>query len=332
MNKQWRTPQASDHYSKGRFHNLIPTTTLSKDKGFGSVLMERFRRPQSVTPSKVIPSVRTDLRQTGSERPAVLWFGHSSYLIIYRDVRILIDPVFSGHASPVPGMIKAFKGSDAYTPADFPDIDYLIITHNHYDHLDRKTIAALLPKVRQVYTSLGVGKYLPLHTADRPVTEMDWWETQQLQEGISLTATPARHFSGRGLIQNESLWSSFVLQLPGYRLFLGGDSGYGPHFKSIGEKYGPFDLALLECGQYNLSWHDIHLLPEETAQAAIDLHARVLMPVHWAKFALANHPWNEPPSRLLKKAKELDLHVCTPMIGETVIVGKMYPASHWWED
>jgi L-ascorbate metabolism protein UlaG (beta-lactamase superfamily) len=305
---------------------------LSKDKSFGSVLIDRFRRPHSVVPSHELPSVKTDLRQFSSDAPSVIWFGHSGYLIICKGVRILIDPVFSGHASPFPGMIRAFKGADVYKPADLPGIDYLIITHNHYDHLDKKTIAALLPQTKQIYTSLGVGKYLPLHSSEIPVTEMDWWETQQLQADIALTATPARHFSGRGLIQNESLWSSFVLQLFGYRLFLGGDSGYGPHFKAIGEKYGPFDLSLLECGQYNLSWHDIHLLPEETAQAATDLHTRVLMPVHWAKFALANHPWNEPPSRLLVKAKELDLAVTTPLIGQAVTIGGEYPSIRWWEE
>jgi len=332
MNRQWRTPQASDHYSNGRFRNLIPTSSLSKDKRFGNVLMDRLRRPRSVIPSNVLPSVKTDLKQFSSDSPSVIWFGHSSYLIVCKGVRILIDPVFSGHASPFSGMVRAFKGADVYMPDDFPGIDYLIITHNHYDHLDRKTITALLPKVRRVYTSLGVGKYLPLNSSDKPVTEMDWWETQQLQDGISLTATPARHFSGRGLIQNESLWSSFVLQLFDHRLFLGGDSGYGPHFRMIGEKYGPFDLALLECGQYNLSWHDIHLLPEETAQAAKDLNTRVLMPVHWAKFALANHPWNEPPARLLIKANELDVKVTTPLIGEPVIVDGFYPSTQWWDE
>lgn len=331
MNRHWRKPEESDHFSKGKFHNLVPTTTLAKDKSFGRVLMDRLRRPGSAFPSKVLPSVKTDLKQFLSDTPAVIWFGHSSYLLICKGVRILVDPVFSGHASPLPGMIKAFRGADVYTPADFPEIDYLVITHNHYDHLDKKTIAALLPKVRQVYTSLGVGKYLPLYSSDIPVTEMDWWETQQLREGISLTATPARHFSGRGLVQNESLWSSFVLQFFDHRLFLGGDSGYAPHFKKIGDTFGPFDLALLECGQYNLSWHDIHLLPEETAQAAVDLQTRVLMPVHWAKFALANHPWNEPPDRLLVKAKELNVKVTTPVIGEAVVVGKDYPQTVWWE-
>lgn len=329
MSKQWRKPSASDHYSNGKFHNQLPTKTLAPGK-FPEVLMERFRRPASVIPPRPLPSVRTDLKQLISDVPAITWFGHSSYLIICRGVRILVDPVFSGHASPIPGLIKSFKGSDIYNVDDMPEIDHLIITHNHYDHLDRKTLSRILPKCGDVYTSLGVGRYIPGISKNTAVTEMDWWEAVQLQDGITLTATPARHFSGRGFTQNESLWSSFVLQLFGHRIFLGGDSGYGPHFKKIAEK-GPFDLALLECGQYNAHWHDIHLYPEETAQAAIDLNARVLMPVHWAKFALANHPWDEPVRRLMAKAEDLKLEITTPRIGEPVIVGRSYPVSHWWE-
>jgi L-ascorbate metabolism protein UlaG (beta-lactamase superfamily) len=331
MSRQWRIPPASDHYQHGRFHNLIPTTTLSKDRSMLSVLMDRFRRTKAAIPDKAIPSVKTSLKELPPDQPMVVWFGHSSYLVSYRNVRILVDPVFSGHASPLPGMIKAFKGSNVYQVNDLPEIDYLVITHNHYDHLDRKTVASLLPKTKKICTSLGAGKYLPLGHSDIPVMELDWWETEALQDGVTLTACPARHFSGRGLVQNESLWSSFALQLFDQRIFIGGDSGYGPHFKAIGDKFGPFDLALLECGQYNLAWHDIHLLPEETAQAAMDLGAKVLMPVHWGKFALANHEWNEPVRRLLVKAGELKLKLTTPMIGEPVSIGKSYPSSHWWE-
>lgn len=294
MRRQWRKPTASDHYQNGKFHNLIPTQTVPSNGAFGRILRERLMRPNTVYPPVALPSVKTDLQVFDSSAPAVIWFGHSSYLIICNGVRILVDPVFSGYASPFPWMLKAFKGADAYLPADFPGIDFLIITHNHYDHLDTKTVRSLYPKLGAIYTSMGVGRYLSGLPDRITVTELDWWETFMLKEDISITATPARHFSGRGLKQNASLWSSFVLQIYGYKLFLGGDSGYGPHFKTIGEKYGPFDLALLECGQYNELWHPIHLFPEETVQAAFDIQAKVLMPVHWGKFALANHPWNEP--------------------------------------
>lgn len=333
MKKQWRTPPNSDHYSNGKFRNLSPTPTLAKDANLAKVLLERINRSRSAIPATPLPSVKTNLQHLSSDVPAIVWFGHSSYLIVCKGIRILIDPVFSGHAAPLPGLVRAFKGSDIYTPNDFPDIDYLIITHNHYDHLDKKTLALLMPQIKKIYTSLGVGKDIVRCSENNaPITEMDWWETEQLQQNISLTATPARHFSGRGLVQATSLWSSFVLDIFGYRIFIGGDSGYDTHFKLIGEKFGPFDLALLECGQYNLAWHNIHLLPEETAQAAIDLKAKVLMPVHWAKFALANHPWNEPPQRLTVKAKELGLQVATPLIGQAVIINQFYPNDPWWEN
>lgn len=295
------------------------------------VLVERFRRPASVVPSHALPSVKTDLRSFDSDQPSIIWFGHSSYLIICKGIKILVDPVFSNYASPVPGFVKAFKGSNVYTADDMPDIDYLVITHNHYDHLDRKTLRSLLPRVKHVYTSIGAGKYLPETSTAAGITEMDWWEKEVLQRGISLMATPARHFSGRGLIQNESLWSSFVLELFDHRIYIGGDSGYGPHFKMIGEKTGGFDIVLLECGQYNLAWHDIHLLPEETVQVATELKAKMLMPVHWAKFALANHPWNEPAQRVSEKAKESGVPLVIPMIGQPVTLGEKFNGEIWWD-
>ncbi|HEY9261894.1 MBL fold metallo-hydrolase, partial [Chitinophaga sp.] len=228
-------------------------------------------------------------------------------------------------------MIKAFPGANAYTPADMPEIDLMIITHNHYDHLDKKTLSLLKPHTKIIYTSLGVGKDLQsCLMRGNNITEMDWWETQEVAKDIRLTATPARHFSGRGFKRGGSLWSSFVLQIFGYQLFLGGDSGYDTHFKAIGDKYGPFDLVILECGQYNDNWPFIHMKPEDTVQAAIDLQAKVLLPVHWAKFTLANHPWNEPAIRVTASAAQRGLAITTPRIGEPVIVGEHYPQDHWW--
>ena len=333
MEKKWRQPSGSDHYSKGKFHNISPTPMLAEDKSWIQVFRERLNRPRNATPAAPLPSIKTDLKLLSSDAPAVIWFGHSSYFIHCRNVNILVDPVFSGYASPVPGLIRAFKGSDIYQAEDFPKIDYLIITHNHYDHLDKKTLVSLMPKVKKIYTSLGVGKdILRCSGQDADITEMDWWEKETLQDNVSLTATPGRHFSGRGLIQGGSLWSSFVLDIFGYKLFIGGDSGYDKHFKQIGDQFGPFDLAILECGQYNAAWHFIHLTPEETAEAAIDLKAKALLPVHWGKFALANHAWNEPPRRLSVRAKELGLKVVFPKIGEEVVIDKSYPDEHWWEN
>ena len=200
-------------------------------------------------------------------------------------------------------MVKAFDGSDIYTVDDFPEIDFLILTHDHYDHLDYKTIKKLKPKVKTIYCSLGLSSHLIYWGFNENIiTEMDWWQTNKMADDMTLTAAPARHFSGRGLKRYKTLWSSFILKTSSYNLYLGGDSGYDSHFKEIGEKYGPFDIAILESGQYNTAWPLIHMMPEQTVQAALDLKAKVLLPVHWGKFTLAMHPWNEPVQRVLKAA------------------------------
>jgi L-ascorbate metabolism protein UlaG (beta-lactamase superfamily) len=271
------------------------------------------------------------LNQIHSDKPVIVWFGHSSYFIRAEHKNFLIDPVFSGHASPLSWMVKAFPGSNEYKAADMPRIDYLVLTHDHYDHLDYKTIRQLREKVNAVYCSLGMAAHLA-HWGMDPhlITELDWWESDEPEENIQLTAAPGRHFSGRGLKRGQSLWSSFILKTPQHNLYLGGDSGYDSHFKEIGNKYGPFDLAILEAGQYNTMWPYIHMMPEETVQAAIDLRAKALLPVHWGKFKLSMHPWNEPIQRVLDKAKEFNMPVFTPRIGEPVIMGNDFENTDWW--
>ncbi|BAV08305.1 L-ascorbate metabolism protein UlaG, beta-lactamase superfamily [Filimonas lacunae] len=331
MKKQWRKLEESANYKDKRFQNLSLTPTMAEGVSMAKILREQFSPLPTVRPAQPVPSVRTDLKSLYSEQPVIVWFGHSSYLIHCKGVNILVDPVFSGHASPISTMVKAFQGADVYKPEDMPAIDYMIITHNHYDHLDKKTIGALRPVTKAYYTSLGVGKDIADCTGDNGnITEMDWWETETLAEGITLTATPGRHFSGRGLKRGGSLWSSFVLQIFGYKLFIGGDSGYDKHFQEIGAKYGPFDIVILECGQYNEAWPYIHMMPEQTAQAAVELQAKLLLPVHWAKFKLALHPWNEPIERVTAAAAALHMPVTTPMIGEPVQVGADYPQRQWW--
>jgi L-ascorbate metabolism protein UlaG (beta-lactamase superfamily) len=246
---------------------------------------------------------------------------------------LLVDPVFSGHASPVTFTTKAFAGTDVYTVDDLPEIDYLFLSHDHWDHLDHATVLRLKPKVKKVITGLGVGAHLERWGYDLAVIEeRDWGESIALDEGFTVHMAPARHFSGRGLKRNTSLWSSFVLNTPGLKIYLGGDSGYDSHFKVIGEKHGPFDLAILECGQYNEYWKYIHMMPEEVVRAAQDLKARKLMPVHWGKFALALHAWDEPIIRVTAAAEKEGMPLLPPMIGEKVnLNGKSYVSKKWWE-
>jgi L-ascorbate metabolism protein UlaG (beta-lactamase superfamily) len=217
-----------------------------------------------------------------------------------------------------------------------PPLDAVIITHDHYDHLDYETILQLIPKTKHFHTSLGVGEHLEhWGIPSAAISEYDWWEEGTIADGIRITAAPARHFSGRGIVRNTTLWSSFILKTQAHTLYLGGDSGYDTHFATIGEKYGPFDLVILECGQYNTGWKFIHLMPEEVVQAAQDLRATALLPVHWGKFTLALHAWDEPIRRVTTSAKERGMLVTTPRIGEVVPLetgnSQQLPCEHWWE-
>jgi len=323
----------SPQYKDGAFQNQSLTPTFTGDGTFLSVMTDfLFGKHERKTPDYQLPSIQRNLKLQPSAKPEITWFGHSSYLIQVDGLNILVDPVFSGRTSPVSyAGTKAFNGADVYKAEDMPKIDIMVITHDHYDHLDYPTILKLKDKVGVFVTSLGVGSHLESWgvPADK-IRELDWWETTAINADVKFTAAPARHFSGRGLIRNKTLWSSFIFKSKSYKIFLGGDSGYDTHFKKIGNDYGPFDLAVLEDGQYNVSWSNIHMMPEETAKAAQDLKASVLLPVHWGKFSLATHPWDESINRVVKEANLLNLKVITPLIGEQVILDSIMPDSHWW--
>ncbi len=304
---------------------------MAEDSSFWKTLKSYLNKPKDTKPPGALPFVKTNLQHLENDAPVIIWFGHSSYLIRINGMNILVDPVFSNHAAPFSFMVKAYPGADAYSVQDMPDIDLLIQTHDHYDHLDYESVIALRPKIKKVITTLGTGSHFECWGYDKAIiTELDWWQTTCVVPGMELTAAPGRHFSGRGLSRGKTLWASFILKTAAHSIFIGGDSGYDNHFKEIGSKYGPFDIAMLECGQYNAHWPHIHMMPEETAQAAVDLKAKMLLPVHWAKFTLALHPWNDPIKRVVKKAAELKLPITTPMIGEPVVMGKSYPGKHWW--
>ena len=321
----------SPNYKKNAFQNLSDTPIKPDDISYWKMTREFFKKHPDRLPPAPIPSVKTDLTKLNSTKPLIIWFGHSSYFIRIENKNFLIDPVFSGNASPFSFMIKAFAGSDIYEPDDMPVVDYLIITHDHYDHLDFKTVRELRNKVNRIYCSLGVGSHFRHWGFDiNIINEMDWWESKQLDETISLIAAPARHFSGRGIKRGQTLWSSFILKGKEHNLYLGGDSGYDSHFLEIGDKFGPFDIAILEAGQYNTMWPFIHMMPEETVQATVDLKAKALLPVHWGKFTLAMHSWTDPVTRVLEKARELNVKVLTPKIGQPLIIDDKFHPENWW--
>ena len=324
------------HYAEGKFANLSETIMMPKGVSMPKLLWRFMTKPRNCFPEGQIPSVKTDLKSIYSNQgshPVIIWFGHSSYLIYIQGITILVDPVFSGHASPFRFTARSFRGSDIYTVDDLPPIDILLITHDHYDHLDWKTVSGLKQKVKLLCTSLGVSTHLEYWGWDKKkIREFAWGDHFQLAESITLTAKPARHFSGRGLARNRTLWSSFVLRAGNFRIYIGGDSGYDTHFREIGRDHGPFDIVMLECGQYSQDWPFIHMMPEQTVQAAIDLQARLLMPVHWGKFSLSLHPWNEPILKASLAAAKLGMPLTTPKIGEPVRLGENAPTMTWWEE
>ena len=324
----------SPHYREGKFHNLSPTPDLTEGVSYYAVLKEfLFEKRERLKPVDLIPSQKTDLKQLAKEKDILVWFGHSSYFMQIEGKSILVDPVFSGAASPLSFTTPSFAGTDIYTVEDFPNIDYLFISHDHWDHLDYETVTKLLPKVGKVLCGLGVGAHLEAWGYKKEnIIEQDWYEEARLADGWTVNLVPARHFSGRGFSRNGSLWVSFVLKTTHSQIFIGGDSGYDTHFAEIGKKFGSFDLAILECGQYDKSWKYIHLLPNEIVKATEELNAKVLLPVHWGKFGLANHAWDTPAKAITSLSEGKNYKVLTPMIGEEVrLQDSTQVFTNWWE-
>jgi len=323
--------EKSPNYRNGAFQNLNPTQQMTAEGGFFKIMSD-FRKAKKRRPQQPLPSVKTNLKNIPAEENVLVWFGHSSYFMQIDGKTILVDPVFCGNASPVWFMIKSFKGSDVYSPEDFPAIDYLIITHDHWDHLDYKTVKALKPKVGKVITGLGTGAHLERWGySPEIIVENDWGNSVLLAEGFMVYATPARHFSGRGPKPNQTLWASFVFESPSLRIFIGGDGGYDEHFADIGQRFGSFDLVILENGQYNTSWKYIHMMPAEVLQAAKDLNAKRLLPVHSMKFALAIHAWKTPLETITELNKKENQPLITPMIGELVDLNdSTRQFQQWW--
>ncbi len=315
----------------GTLENLSPTPMKPDGVSYWDMIAGMIKGNENSTPKKTLPHVDPDFTPTDKTR--LTWFGHSSYFLQVDGVKILVDPVFSKRPSPISFIgTGSYKGTDFVKAEDFPELDIILITHDHYDHLDYQSILKLKSKTKLFVTSLGVGAHLEhWGVAANQIVELAWGE-DATANGLKFTAVPARHFTGRGFKRNQSLWSAFVLQAARHKLYLGGDSGYDSHFKKAGEQYGPFDIAILECGQYNAYWPLIHMFPEQTVQAAKDLNAKVLLPVHWAKFTLAMHSWNEPAMRVVKAAKASDVKITTPLLGEAVVLDEVYPSTEWWLD
>lgn len=320
---------------KKQFENLIPTTMDLSFKSMIGSLMEFIKGNPNGRPSQDLPLIKIDSLQVvdNKNKTRLIWFGHSAFLLQLEGKTFLLDPMLGDVPAPHP-----LLGGKRYTKElpieieQLPTIDAIIISHDHYDHLDYGSIEKLKAITKAFYVPLGVGSHLEAWgIAPELIHEMNWWHETQLGE-IDLAFTPSRHFSGRGLTdRSATLWGSWVIIGKEDTLYFSGDSGYGPHFKEIGEKYGPFDFAMMECGQYNEKWAQIHMMPEETAKAGVEIQAKTIMPIHWGAFTLALHDWNDPVKRVNSAAAKLNLPIITPKIGESIWLENLKTSdSSWW--
>ncbi|WP_421945559.1 MBL fold metallo-hydrolase [Pedobacter sp.] len=323
----------SPNFKDGVFQNIHNTPAVTEGYTTMGIIADKlFTNYPRLTPVDSIPSKKVDLLNLPIDEDVLVWFGHSSYFIQLDGKRILVDPVFSGNASPIPGTVVAFKGTERYKVEDLPNIDYLIISHDHYDHVDYESLIKLKSKTKKVICGLGVGADFEEWGYNvNDILEKDWNETIDLGSGFFIHTTPARHFSSRGFSRNNTLWMSYVFQSPSMKIYIGGDSGYDTHYATIGKKFGPIDLAILEDGQYDKKWKYIHLMPEQGLQAAKDLNAKRLFPVHSSKFVLANHPWDEPLMKITELNKKAKIPLVTPIIGEFVYLkNDKQVFKQWW--
>lgn len=326
---------ASPNYVNGEFRNLLPTEVLTNGKGQLATMWDFLFVPKErLRPDHPLPMLKTDLKALVSRQDdAVVWFGHSSLFLRLGGNNVLVDPVFGSYAAPFFFLNRAFAGNFPYAPDDMPDIDCLLISHDHWDHLDHDTLAALRPRIKDIICPLGVGSILEeWGFAPERIHEADWNEDVRLAQGLAIHVLPARHFSGRWITRNKTLWAGFLLETPGRKVFYSGDSGYGPHFADIGEQYGPVDLAIMENGQYDPSWKNIHMMPEEAAKGAEDLRAKAVLSVHAGRFTISNHAWDDPYKRLAAASEGKPFRLLTPRIGEVVDLEKPEQRfASWWE-
>lgn len=327
----------SPNYHDGRFQNRYPMPQAMQTSSMGDrikILWKfLFDRPDNIRPVDSIPVVRHDLKKLDRSEDLIVWFGHSGYLLQMDGVRYIIDPVFV-EGAPFGISNAFFKGTQVFDVADLPEIDYLIISHDHWDHLDYHVAKELQSRVRKVYTGLGVGAHLE-RWGYRPdqIVELDWGESTPTAEGGRVHCLPTQHFSGRGLTHAQSLWASFVLQGPKHSVYVGGDGGFGPHYAEIGKQFPQLDLAILENGQYNKeNWSGIHMLPEHLGETMHALGAKRFLTVHHAKFALAMHPWKEPLQNAKRLRDEKGFPILMPRLGDVVhYTDSTFTTDDWWE-
>ncbi|MCB1141458.1 MAG: MBL fold metallo-hydrolase [Leptospiraceae bacterium] len=331
--------QKSPQYDseKQSFVNRIPNVLdeMKRNSTDLALIKEFFfgsgnRVPNSKLPERKPPDLPGFLEPTDGIK--FIWMGHSTLLINFQNKILMVDPVLSGSASPFSFLVKRFQ-PPVLSINELPEIDIVLISHDHYDHLDMETISSFRDKKTKFITPLGVGSHLVSWgiTKDR-IEEKDWWESLSTND-LKFTCTPAQHFSGRtGMDSGKTLWASWVIESEDKKIYFSGDSGYDIHFKEIGGKFGPIDLVFMENGQYNERWKEVHLLPRETSQAFLDVKGKVLVPIHWGMFELSLHDWYEPVEESERYASEMGIELWTPELGQVMELEKQNIITKWWKD
>lgn len=333
-----KTIENSEYFVEGKFRNIKTNYTNFRSTEKKATFKDWFSQPKDKNPLKPLPTAKfhgEDLKEG-----KFVWLGHSTILMKIEGKVIMTDPVFN-RASPLPSFNsksnsnfingKPFVFENPIIVDDLPNIDIVIISHDHYDHLDYKAIKALSDRVNQFFVPLGVGAHLQRWGVEKNrISEFDWYDGKEFMN-IEFTFAPSLHFSGRGLTNgNSTLWGSWIIKSSQLNAYFSGDGGFSEKFKELGNQFGPFDIAFIENGAYNVDWSSVHMYPDEAVQANIDLQSKILFPIHWSKFDLAFHPWDEPIIRITKEAKKRNVTIATPMIGEVFDLDNL-PKTAWWE-
>ena len=325
----------SKYWNGKQFENLVETSMNMKPKDMPGLIKAQFTDRKVREPEKPIPIVPFDEKAWNSEpeKPKFIWYGHSVGLLKIGGKNLLVDPMLGPDTSPIaPMTTKRFSDNALAIIDSLPKIDAVLYTHDHYDHIDLKSVKKLMPKVDKWFVGMGIGRHLERwKIPSSNITEFDWWQDLDF-DGVKITYTPSRHFTGRGPFDRQkTLWGGWTFKTNELNIYWSGDGGYGEHFKEIGKRLGPFDHAFMENGQYNELWRQIHFHPEESVQAALDVNAKVATPVHWGGFALALHPWKEPIERFTAEAEKKGLALSIPRIGESQALGKE-SGENWWSE
>jgi L-ascorbate metabolism protein UlaG (beta-lactamase superfamily) len=322
----------SPNFREGVFVNLESASLFSMDREQQRlILREVFGGRAATRPGAKIPLESPPSCESGAVAMEACWYGHSTVLLDIDGYRVLTDPVWSDRCSPSDVIGPGRMHPPPTQLEALPAVDAVVISHDHYDHLDIDTIIALTRAQRApFFVPLGVGAHLrSWGIPEQRIVELDWNERAQIDD-LTLICTPARHFSGRFLTRNTTLWASWVVIGPSHRAYFGGDTGYTKSFAQIGAEHGPFDVTLMPVGAYNKAWPDIHMSPEEAVQAHRDVDGRLLVPIHWCTFRLAPHPWAEPIERLLAAADAARVQVAVPKPGQRVDPAEPAEFEPWW--